>query len=277
VWAPFVKGDFDQDGNTDLLFRNAAGDTQKAWLMNGTVRQAEHPVTPDATGAGWQIGGVDDFDGDGQSDLLYWDGATGAVEFWLMNGTDRVGAAVPLTGAPPLPTSWKPVATADFDGDGHPDIVWRSTTSQQIVIWTLDGTSKSGTITPVPGQAVDANWQVVAAQDCNGDGNTDLLWYNVDSGKIVEWLMGADVHRTAGLFTNPPNAGANNWRLAAGGDFGVGPGGVADSGDLVWRNADSGRVVVWHMDFGGNRTAGTFTTPDSPTPNPTAWTIVGPR
>ncbi len=51
----------------------------------------------------------------------------------------------------------------------------------------------------------------------------------------------------------------------------------ADSNDVVWRNADSGRLVVWHLDFYGNRTNGLYTTPDSPSPTPTAWTILGPR
>jgi hypothetical protein len=45
---------------------------------------------------------------------------------------------------------------------------------------------------------------------------------------------------------------------------------------MVWRNATSGRFVVWHMDQAGNRTSGVFTTPDAPA-SPLAWTIVGPR
>ena len=57
----------------------------------------------------------------------------------------------------------------------------------------------------------------------------------------------------------------------------TGPGGVAGSNDIVWRNATSGRVVVWNMDLAGNRTNGAFTTPDAPSPNPTEWTVVGPR
>lgn len=43
--------------------------------------------------------GADDFNGDGQSDLLFWNNSTGALEFWMMNGTTRTGAGVPV-GAP---------------------------------------------------------------------------------------------------------------------------------------------------------------------------------
>ena len=57
----------------------------------------------------------------------------------------------------------------------------------------------------------------------------------------------------------------------------MGPNGVAHSTDIVWRNSTSGTVVVWFMDQAGNKTAGLFTTPAAPSPNPTDWTIVGPR
>lgn len=42
-------------------------------------------------------------------------------------------------------------------------------------------------------------------------------------------------------------------------------------------NATSGNMVVWHMDQAGNRTSGLFTTPSAPAPNPTDWTLAGPR
>jgi hypothetical protein len=123
---------------------------------------------------------------------------------------------------------------------------------------------------------VAANWEIVGAQDWNGDGNTDFLWYNPDSGKIVLWFMDANVVRITGGFTNPPNAGANNWKVLAMGDYGIGPGGLPGTIDIVWRNETSGRFVLWYMDQAGNRTTGVFTSPDSPS-DPLAWTIAGPR
>ena len=129
--------------------------------------------------------------------------------------------------------------------------------------------------------------------DYNADGNTDLLWYNPFSGKIVFWHMDFNAVRITGFFANPSNAGNNNWKVLAGGDYGVGPGGIGDSNDLVWRNASSGNFVVWYMDTAGNRTFGTFTIPSGPPNMPPAfgpadqamdqpmapidWFIVGPR
>lgn len=276
-YAPFVKGDFDRDGRTDLLFRHAPTGRNEAWVMSDATRAALVRVAPPEARLDWRIVGVDDFDGDLRSDLVWWNAATGAVEFWLLDGVTRRGAAVALSGAAPLPTNWRLAATGDFDHDGWPDLLWRNVASQKLVVWTMNGTSKSGNIVPTPDQAVDGNWEVVAALDYDGDGQRDLLWYNTFSGKIVQWLMDAAVRRVAGRFTNPPSAGNANWKVLASGDYGLGDGGAPGTNDVVWRNATSGRVVVWHLDTSGARTAGEFTTPDAPAPNPTDWTIVGPR
>ena len=186
---------------------------------------------------------------------------------------------MPLSGGAVLPTNWDLAATADFDHDGRPDIVWRNFSSQKIVIWTMASTAKVGNVIPSPDQAVDANWMIVAALDYNSDGNTDFLWYNSTSGKIVTWYMNASVVRTSGQFTTPANAGDNNWRVLASSDYsrayvpGTPPYGTPD---IVWRNETSGNQVVWHLDFASNRVHGEFTNPSANTPA-LDWTIVGPR
>ncbi len=281
----FRKGDLDNDLQTDLLFRHLADGHHTVWLMNGVALRSAVDVSPDPDALDWQVVGVDDFDGDHRNDLVLWHAGTGQVEFWLLGGptgTTRQGAPVPLTGAGPLALDWNLAATADFNADGHPDLVWRNQVSQNIVIWTMGeggapGTQKTGAVVPVPAQAVDANWEIVGARDFDGDNATDFLWYNSTSGKIVQWLMDANVQRLTGRFTVPANAGDANWKVLAAGDFGVGAGGVADSNDVVWRNASSGKLVVWYLDLTGIRTAGTFTSPDGPPAPATDWTVAGPR
>jgi hypothetical protein len=274
--CPYKKGDLNLDLQTDLVLRNLGTGQNVTWLMSGITRLSEAAVTPDPVVPEWQIAGVDDFSGDGRNDLALWHSTGGQVEFWLMNGTTRVGDPVPLGGASSLPPPWKLSATADFNHDAMPDLVWRNSSTQKIVIWTLDGMNVSGALVPNPDQAADPNWEIVAALDFNADGNTDLLWYNWSSGKIVLWFMDASVQRIGGQFTNPPSANDANWKVLAAGDYGVGPGGLAGTNDVVWRNASSGKYVVWYMDNAGNRTSGSFTAPDSPA-NPLGWTIAGPR
>jgi len=223
------------------------------------------------TVAGTALVGVDSFYGTSSNtdQPVLRDLATGQA---YIGGTE-------ITGAPVLPLSWKLSATGDFNADGKADIVWRNTSSQKVVIWTMDGSQKLGSIDPTPNQAVNANWEVAAAADFNGDSNRDFLWYNQTTGKIVLWYMDANVARTTGLFTTPESVGNNNWRVVAVGDFGKGPAQtgtpVANAQDIVWQNDTSLKVVVWHMNQAAQRTGGLFTTPDTlPFPG---FVLVGPR
>lgn len=279
---PQVKGDFNADGRPDLVFRHNATNRYMLWTMNGTQRGAASWISPDP-GPGWQVVGSDDFNRDNKTDLVLYNATTGEVQFWTMNGGTRFGSPVPLTGATPLGLEWKLSATGDFNADGWPDLVWRNTATQKIRVWTMTGAGKSGEIVPSPDQAADPNWEIVAALDYNGDAKRDLLWYNWSSGKIVLWTMNENVQRIAGQFTTPANAGDANWKVLAGGDY-SGSGATTCTNDVVWRNASSGKTVIWQMDNAATRLAGAFTTPDGPASDPdgnatalTAWTLAGPR
>ncbi len=286
----YTKGDLNHPNlQTDLLFRNVNSNNNVVWLMDGVTRTTGAAITPNPASADWRIMGADDFNDDNYTDLVFNSTTTNAVEFWLMNGTSRPAAAVPISGAPTLALNWTLAATGDANHDGQPDILWRNNTSQKLVIWTMNGTAKVGNIIPTPDQAVDANWQVIGLSDLNLDGNTDFLWYNYTSGKIVYWWMDASMVRITGNFTNPANAGDNNWRVQSIGDYGTTCTNQTRDGqpDVIWRNDNSGRIVAWTLDAAGNRTTGCFTCPtavggtcnpaDPPPAGATDWVLVGPR
>jgi len=271
--ADLVKGDAlpsprRRNNFSDILFRRPSDNSMLWWDLEGTqVVTSGGSSTPPSVPVA-----VDDFNGDRASEIVYQNPATGQVTFGAYQ--------IPLTGASPLPLNWRIVATADFGGDGRPDILWRNTTSQRLVIWTMNGTTKIGNLTPNPDHAVDANWEVVGAADMNGDGKTDFVWYNRSSGRAVIWYLDAFAARTGASFTTPMAAGDANWRVVAVGDWGKGSGAerpaVDGANDLLWRNATTGRLVIWHMNLAAQRTSGGFTSPDAPY-QPLDIEVVGPR
>src|SRR5438552_4148070 len=121
-----------------------------------------------------------DFDGNGTTDLIWRNSASGQTVVWLMNGTSASSSAFIMND----PT-WVVAASGDFNGDGKTDLVWRNSATGQTVIWLMNGTSASASAFIMN----DPTWVVTATGDFDGDGKTDLVWRNSTSGQTVVWLM----------------------------------------------------------------------------------------
>jgi hypothetical protein len=82
--------------------------------MNGTT------VTSTATVGqvpNWSIVGTGDFNGDGESDIV-WRDAAGDAAIWLMNGAAILSAG----GLGNVATTWSIVQTGDYNGGGKSDL-----------------------------------------------------------------------------------------------------------------------------------------------------------
>jgi len=257
-----IKGTFPgpASGFPELLVQDPSGPVGWALVMRRTqfiLAEGLYSGTADD-----RIAGVDDFNSDSEDELVVRNVVTGVL---------RIGGAT--VSAPPA-VNWAIAATGDFDADGRADILWRNATSQKLVVWLMNGATKIGNLIPSPDQAIDGNWTVVGAADFNHDFKKDLLWYNQTSGKCVIWYMGPNLVRLTGGFTNPANVGNANWKALVAADLGKGAGGILGTPDIVWQNSTSKKLVVWHMDFSGNRTSGVFTDPDTAY---SSFDLVGPR
>lgn len=215
---PVSTHDFNGDGKSDVLWRDAAGDIG-SWLANGSTI-----LTTGVLGsvtANWSVVGQRDFNGDGFADIL-WRDTAGNVGMWLMNG-NKVASASVLGN---VPTNWSVAGTGDFNGDGYGDILWRDT-SGNVGIWFMKGTTvqQSAIVGNVP-----TNWTIAGA-DMRGD----IFWRNTMTGEVGMWVMaGTSVAQSVDFGIVPLT-----WKIAGIGDF-DGNG----STDILWRDT-SGDVGIW--------------------------------
>ena len=193
-WSVAGVGDFDGDGKSDILWRNAYGSLVD-WTMNGSDIVAGQNVTYQgnavALDRSWSVAGVGDFNGDDKSDIL-WRNSNGSLVDWTMNGSEIVaGQHVTYQGnAVALDSSWSVAGVGDFNGDGKSDILWRNSNGS-LVDWTMNGSDiVAGQHVTYQGSAValDSSWSVAAVGDFNGASNSDILWRNT-SGSLAEWAM----------------------------------------------------------------------------------------
>jgi len=190
-WKIQGAGDFNNDGISDYVWRNYATGQNAFWLINADNTYRSAAFFQSIGDPNWKIAGTGDFDGDGQTDLIWRNYATGENASWLMNGT-TLRTSVYLPSVPDLNSRLNGVG--DFNGDGKPDLVWRNYQTGQNSIWLMNGLSLSSAVSF---QAVsDPNWNIVGVGDFNGDGKQDLAWRNYSSGQSVFWLMNGTTYST---------------------------------------------------------------------------------
>jgi hypothetical protein len=167
------------------------------------------------------------------SDLLLQNTQTGALAIWRLNGPWMVeGGWV----NPPNPgdTSWKAVATGDFDANGSADVLWRRDDAT-MAVWFMQGFNRfDGSLisTKAP-----AGWEVRGTEDFDRDGKADILWSNPRTGAVSMWLMdGLSIKQSVSVGTTDPL-----YRLVASCDL-TGDG----LPDLLWQHQD-GLLAGWRM------------------------------
>jgi hypothetical protein len=85
-------GDFNGDGNTDILWRNYSTGENAVWLMNGTTELNSVLLRTIPANLNWDIVGTGNFNGDGNTDILWRNYSTGENAVWLMNGTTELNS-----------------------------------------------------------------------------------------------------------------------------------------------------------------------------------------
>src|SRR6266536_1772208 len=121
-------------------------------------------------------------------DLYASDLATNSIVVYAVDGTKTTfatGLNSPQGIFPPK---------ADFNGDGKSDILWQNSVTGERVIWLMNGTSVSSSVSL---GVVGTSWNIVGSEDFNADGMPDIHGQNncgscaanAVTGERVIWLM----------------------------------------------------------------------------------------
>jgi len=231
-----VNFDFDGNGRSDLLFKNAATGASVLWFLNADGTRASYKSL--LTGMDWTIVGTGDINGDGISDLIWRNSVTGQATAWFMNA-DGTRASYKVLMTDP---NWMIAGTGDFNNDGRPDLLWRNTVSGQAVVWFMNA---DGTRAGYKALLTDPNRTIAGVGDVNGDNIADILWRNTATGQTDVWFMNAD-GTSASINTLMTSM---TWIVVGTGDFNKD--GISD---ILWRNTASGQAVLWFMNTFGMRT-----------------------
>ena len=231
-----ARGDHDGDANPDVYWRNYSTGVTAAWLMNGTSFSGTVVNFPTLTNVQYRIEGVADFNGDGQPDILWRNGTTGAAAIWIMNGVN-VSAIVDLPTL--VGSNFRFEGTADMDGDGDPDILIRNYANGANAVWIMNGNAFSGTVINLP-TLTNLDYHIEGAADFDGNGTADILWRNHTNGATAIWIMNGTTF--TGTVVNLPTLSNTQFHIDAVGDFDK-----DGKNDIVWRNYSTGVTAIWIM------------------------------
>ena len=138
----------------------------------------------------------------------------------------------------------------DFNGDGKGDVLLQNVKDGSCFVWEMDGLALKSGGAGFVGWAPGKDWQVKGTADFNGDGKSDILLQNANSGACYVWEMDGLALRTGGTGYVGWTPG-KEWQVASSGDFNG-----DEKGDILLQNVVDGACYVWEMDGLALKTSG---------------------
>jgi hypothetical protein len=134
-----------------------------------------------------------DFDGDGTSDLLWFNPTSSQVGYWTITAStvhkphESAAGTVMRTGIRTINVTpgYFVGASSDFNDDGYVDLIFTSA-SRDLWLWT---NNHNGGFTSTEIGTYPSQWQLVGAGDIDGDGYDDLLWLDPSECQFAYWTM----------------------------------------------------------------------------------------
>jgi len=244
--------DFNGDGHTDLVLRNAGTRQTAIWYLNNNffIGGAFGPTLP----GGWGLRGAAGFNIGSHPDYGLFNSTSRQTAIWYLSGATFIGGAY----GPTLPSGWALVATADFNANGRPDYVLYNAATRQTAIWYMNN---NVFVSGAFGPTLPPGWGLRGVADFNGDGHPDYALFNSTSRQTAIWYLSGPTFIGGAYGPTLPSG----WALVATKDFN-GNG----KPDYLLYNAATRQTAIWYMNntvFAGGAFGPTL---------PAGWSLTGP-
>ncbi|MFO1474716.1 MAG: VCBS repeat-containing protein [Lysobacterales bacterium] len=168
------SGDYNGDGKSDILWRNATTGANSIWLSaNSATKQA--------------VATVSDTTCYGRFRRLHRRWARRHPVAQQRHRCEFAGRRPTSTLKQVLAEGarrrWKVAGSGDYNGDGKSDILWRNATTGADSIWLSANSATKQAVATIS----DTTWQVAGSGDYTGDGRADILWRNSVTGANSLW------------------------------------------------------------------------------------------
>jgi hypothetical protein len=149
-------------------------------------------------------------------------------------GADNKIYAFKLPAGIPTPST-ATAMVADFNGDGHPDLVVCNPVTLQTAVWYLNNNSYIG---GAYGPTLLSGWGLRGVADFNRDSHPDYSFFNSTNLRTAIWYLSGPTFIGSAYGPSLPSG----WKLVATGDFN-GDG----NPDYVLYNATTHQTAIWYL------------------------------
>lgn len=220
---------------SDFSDCNGNGTPDLCELRDGLVSDVDEDGVPDSC----QTYPRGDLNRDRRSDVLLYNSANERLNAWYMDYDSNNGVEIlSKVTYPRLPSTWRPGALGDFDGDGYADMLQLKNNGIGVRIQLMQGDNYE--VSGSPGSLQSRRWTLLTVADIDGNGKSDLVWWHTYLKTVEVWLIEGVLRTDRRDFGTTANVSF------------LGAGDVDNDGDddLLFRNDSTGIVQLWKITNG---------------------------
>ena len=203
----------DRNGTKKLVYSDSSSGAL-AVNVYGRNESFLGSVSLASLGAGWTARAVADIGGDGNLDVIAVHESTGQVAVNFFGGPQGTTLLRSETISPLSAMGWNVIGAADLNGDGHADLLLQNSSTREVMVVYLGGSSGTAvTATQNLNASNFGGWTAAGMQDMNGDGHPDLILINDATGESVVNYFGGDLGVANLGSSYLDRSGSPDWKL----------------------------------------------------------------